>query len=201
MVAGIVLTYMRPFRLGDRVKIAETMGDVVEKTLLVTRVRTIKNVDVSIPNAMVLGSHIINFSSSAKNKGLILHTTVTIGYDVPWKKVHELLLSAANESNNLLKEPSPFILQTSLDDSYVSYELNVYTNQPTLMAKIYSDLHQNIQDRFNEAGIEIMSPHYSAVRDGNATAIPEEYLPKGYSPKHFRILPLDKLFGRKENSD
>lgn len=201
MVAGVVLTYMRPFKLGDRVKIAETMGDVVEKTLLVTRVRTIKNVDVSIPNAMVLGSHIINFSSSAKNKGLILHTTVTIGYDVHWKKVHELLLSAANESNNLLKEPSPFILQTSLDDSYISYELNVYTNQPILMAKIYSDLHQNIQDKFNEAGIEIMSPHYSAVRDGNATAIPEEYLPKGYSPKPFRILPFGKLFGHKENSD
>ena len=201
MVAGVVLTYMRPFRLGDRVKIAETMGDVMEKTLLVTRIRTIKNVDVSIPNAMVLGSHIINFSSSAKNKGLILHTTVTIGYDANWKKVHELLLSAASETNNVLKEPSPFILQTSLDDSYVSYELNVYTNQPALMAKIYSDLHQNIQDKFNEAGIEIMSPHYSAVRDGNATAIPEEYLPKGYSPKPFRILPLSKLFNHKENSD
>ena len=201
MVAGIVLTYMRPFKLGDRVKIAETMGDVVEKTLLVTRVRTIKNVDVSIPNAMVLGSHIINFSSSAKNKGLILHTTVTIGYDVPWKKVHELLLSAASETDSVVKEPSPFILQTSLDDSYVSYELNVYTNHPELMAKIYSDLHQNIQDKFNEAGIEIMSPHYSAVRDGNATAIPDEYLPKGYSPKPFRILPFGKLFDHKENSD
>jgi small-conductance mechanosensitive channel len=194
IVAGVVLTYMRPFKIGDRVKIADTMGDIIEKTLLVTRVRTIKNVDISIPNAMVLGSHIINFSSSAKDKGLILHTSVTIGYDVHWKKVHELLLSAAKQTENTLTEPSPFILQTSLDDSYVSYELNVYTEKPGIMAKIYSELHQNIQDKFNEAGVEIMSPHYSAVRDGNSTAIPEDYLPKGYTPKSFRILPFGNLF-------
>lgn len=193
MVAGVVLTYMRPFRIGDRVKIADTMGDIIEKTLLVTRVRTIKNVDISIPNSMVLGSHIINFSSSAKEKGLILHTTVTIGYDVPWKKVHELLIAAAKSSDNILDNPAPFILQTSLDDSYVSYELNAYTGSPGTMAKTYSEIHQNIQDRFNEAGIEIMSPHYSAVRDGNQTAIPEDYLPKGYRPKPFRILPFSGL--------
>ncbi len=196
IVAGVVLTYMRPFKIGDRVKIADTMGDIIEKTLLVTRIRTIKNVDVSIPNAMVLGSHIINFSSSAKDKGLILHTSVTIGYDVQWKKVHELLISAAKQTENILTEPAPFILQTSLDDSYVSYELNVYTEKPGIMAKIYSELHQNIQDKFNEAGVEIMSPHYSAVRDGNSTAIPEDYLPKGYTPKSFRILPFGNLFNK-----
>jgi small-conductance mechanosensitive channel len=201
MVAGVVLTYMRPFKIGDRVKIADTMGDIIEKTLLVTRVRTIKNVNVSIPNAMVLGSHIINFSSSAKEKGLILHTSVTIGYSVPWKKVNSLLLSAASGTENILKEPAPFILQTSLDDSYVSYELNVYTDKPGIMAQIYSDLHQNIQDKFNEAGVEIMSPHYSAVRDGNATAIPDEYLPKGYTPQPFRILPLGNIFKPKGNAD
>jgi small-conductance mechanosensitive channel len=198
MVAGVVLTYMRPFRIGDRVKIADTMGDIMEKTLLVTRVRTIKNVDVSIPNAMVLSSHIINFSSSAKKRGLILHTTVTIGYDVPWKKVHELLVSAAKSSENILDTPEPFILQTSLDDSYVSYELNAYTDKPNLMAKSYSELHQNIQDKFNEAGVEIMSPHYSSIRDGNQTAIPEDYLPKGYVPRPFRILPFGKFFNEKD---
>jgi len=200
MVAGVVLTYMRPFKFGDRVKIADTMGDVIEKTLLVTRVRTIKNVDVSIPNAMVLGSHIINFSSSAKDRGLILHTSVTIGYNVPWKKVNSLLLSAASETENILKEPAPFILQTGLDDSFVNYELNVYTDKPGIMAKIYSDLHQNIQDKFNEAGVEIMSPHYSAVRDGNAAAIPDEYLPKGYTPQPFRILPFGNMFKSKGNT-
>lgn len=187
MVSGIVLTYMRPFKIGDRVKIAETTGDVVEKNLLVTRVRTIKNVDITIPNAMVLSSHIINFSSSASQIGLILHTTVTIGYDVPWQKVHELLLSACDENESILKEPKPFVLQTSLDDFYVSYELNVYTNDSNRMAVTYSQLHSAIQDKFNQVGVEIMSPHYSAVRDGNQTTIPEDYLPKNYKSPSFKI--------------
>lgn len=187
IVAGIVLTYMRPFKLGDRVKIADTMGDVIEKTLLVTRVRSIKNVDISIPNSMVLSSHIINFSSSAQDSGLILHTSVTIGYDAPWKQVHALLNAAADATENILKDPKPFVFQTSLDDFYVSYELNAYTDAPNAMAKIYSELHQNIQDKFNEAGVEIMSPHYAAVRDGNQTAIPETYLPKTYQAPAFRV--------------
>lgn len=144
IVAGVVLTYMRPFKIGDRVKIADTMGDIIEKTLLITRVRTIKNVAITIPNAMVLGSHIINFSSSATNRGLVLHTGVTIGYDVPWRQVHELLISAATMTEHILHDPKPFVLQTSLDDFYVSYELNAHTDQPNSMAKIYSQLHQNI---------------------------------------------------------
>lgn len=202
IVAGTVITYMRPFKIGDRVKIADTVGDVVEKTLLVTRIRTIKNVDVTVPNSMVLGSHIINFSSSADKRGLILHTAVTIGYDVPWVKVHKLLISAAEATENLLKEPKPFVYQTSLDDSYVSYEINAYTDKPNIMAGIYSELHQNIQDKFNEAGVEILSPRYSSVRDGNTTTIPDSYLPKSYSPPGFRIFPWTSAPGKgKPDSD
>jgi small-conductance mechanosensitive channel len=187
MVAGIILTYMRPFKLGDRVKIADAVGDVIEKTLLVTRLTTIKNVEITIPNAMVLSSHIINYSSSAKDLGLVLHTTVTIGYDAPWRKVHELLISAVEATEGALKEPAPYVLQTALDDFFVHYELNCYTNEPNMMAKIYSELHQNIQDRFNEAGVEIMSPHYSSLRDGNKATIPEEHLPKSYRAPVFRV--------------
>jgi len=194
MVGGIVLTYTRAFQIGDRVKIGDAIGDVMEKTLLVTRVRTIKNVDISIPNAMVLSSHIVNFSSSAQEHGLILHTAVTIGYDVPWRQVHELLLAAAVATTPILKEPKPFVLQTSLDDFYVSYELNAYTDQPAVMARTYSELHQNIQDKFNEAGVEILSPHYGAMRDGNRSAIPDDYLPKGYEAPPFRVWPLQDLF-------
>ncbi|MFH0734670.1 MAG: mechanosensitive ion channel family protein [bacterium] len=190
IVAGVVLTYMRPFKIGDRVKIAETIGDVIEKTLLVTRVRTIKNVDITVPNSMILGSHIINFSSSVHNNGLILHTTVTIGYDVPWTKVHELLIAAAVSTTNIITDPKPFVLQTGLDDFYVSYEINAYTLLPNIMALTYSELHSNIQNKFNEAGVEIMSPHYSAVRDGNQTTIPEDYLPKSYTAPSFRITDL-----------
>jgi len=196
IVAGVVLTYMRPFSLGDRVKIADTVGDITEKTLLVTRIRTIKNVDVTIPNALVLGSHIINFSSSAmKPPPLILHTSLTIGYDAPWQKVHELLIAAAKQTTHILETPEPFVLQTSLDDFYVRYEINAYTGAPNKMASIYSELHQHIQDQFNEAGIEIMSPHYTQIRDGNKTTIPDQYLPKGYHAPAFKIGPLSTLFG------
>lgn len=182
VVAGTILTYMRAFNVGDRVKIADTMGDVIEKTLLVTRVRTAKNADITIPNSMVLGSHIINYSSSSQ---LILNTTVTIGYDVPWRQVHELLIAAARATDRIVADPKPFVLQTALNDFSVSYELNAYTDAPSSMATVYSGLHANIQDRFNEAGVEIMSPHYSTLRDGNMTTIPADYLPSDYqSPAH-----------------
>ena len=187
IVAGVILTYMRAFSLGDRVQIADTMGDVVEKTLLVTRIRTIKNVDITIPNAMVLGSHITNYSSSSQQYGLILHTTVTIGYDAPWRQVHQLLIDAATATENILQLPAPFVLQTSLDDFYVSYQINAYTDRPALMARTYSELHQNIQDRFNEARVEIMSPHYSTLRDGNQTTIPPDYLPDDYRTPGFKF--------------
>lgn len=177
-VAGIILTYMRAFRVGDRVKISDTTGDIIEKTLLVTRVRTIKNEDVTIPNAMILGSHIVNYSSMVDAMGLILHTSVTIGYDVPWRKIHECLIIAAGNTEHIMKDPAPFVLQTALNDFYVSYELNAYTDQPARMAAIYSGLHQNIQDSFSEAGIEIMSPHYTSLRDGNKTTIPEAHFAK-----------------------
>jgi small-conductance mechanosensitive channel len=192
VVAGVILTYMRALNLGDRVKIADTVGDVVEKNLLVTRIRTIKNVDITIPNTMVLGSHVINYSSSAKSYGLILHTSVTIGYDAPWRKVHELLISAAVATENILELPAPYVLQTSLDDFYVNYELNAYSDKPSVMARTYSELHQNIQDKFNEAGVEIMSPHYSQLRDGNQTAIPGEYLQEDYSAPSFRVSRIDR---------
>jgi small-conductance mechanosensitive channel len=194
IVAGVALTYMRPFKTGDRVRIADTMGDVVEKTLLITRVRTIKNVEVTIPNSMVLGSHMVNLSALAQQTGLILHTSVTIGYDAPWRKVHEFLIEAARATRDIMAEPAPFVLQTSLNDFSIAYELNAYTANVKELLKIQSELHQNIQDRFNDAAVEIMSPTYSAIRDGNQATIPEDYLPKTAAVKGFRILPPE-IFG------
>jgi small-conductance mechanosensitive channel len=192
VISGLVLTYMRSFRIGDRVKIADAIGDIVEKSLLVTRIKTVKNVEITIPNAVVLNSHIINFSTSALAEGLILHTEVTIGYDVPWRKVHELLIHAATQAEGVLKEPAPFVYQTSLDDSYVRYQINAYTRESNRMAAIYSAIHQNIQDAFNQAGVEIMSPAFSAIRDGNTTTIPSEARPLGYEAPHFRISHFEK---------
>ncbi|MDK2910420.1 MAG: hypothetical protein PWR20_1987 [Bacteroidales bacterium] len=187
MVAGLVITYMRPFKIGDRIKIGDVTGDVVEKTLLVTRIRTIKNEVITIPNSSVLNGNTTNYSVEAMEKGLIIHTTVTIGYDVPWKNVHKALIDAALRTDLILDEPKPFVLQTSLDDFYVSYQINAYIREVGKQALIYSNLHQNIQDVCNEMGIEILSPHYRAARDGNMTTIPADYLPKDYKSPSFNV--------------
>jgi small-conductance mechanosensitive channel len=187
IIAGIVLTYMRLFKINDRVKIGDVTGDVIEKSLLVTRIRTVKNEIISIPNSTVMSSHTINYSSDTPDRGLILHTSVTIGYDAPWKDVHQALLTAADRTEMLLKEPKPYVLQTSLEDFYVAYQINAYTKDANKQASIYSELHKNIQDSFNEAGLEIMSPHYRAARDGNATTIPADYLDKDYKAPGFNV--------------
>lgn len=192
MVAGLVITYMRPFKIGDRIKIAQTSGDVIEKSLLVTRIKTSKNEIITIPNSSILAGNTVNYSSDVKNEGLIIYTTVTIGYDVPWKNMHEALIEAALKTQFILKEPKPFVLQTSLDDFYVSYQINSYTKTPNKQARIYSNLHQNIQDVCNERGIEILSPHYRSSRDGNMTTIPSNYLPKDYEVPAFNV-NLNKL--------
>ncbi len=187
MVAGLVITYMRPFKIGDRIKLADISGDVIEKTLLVTRVRTIKNEIITIPNSSVLTGNTTNYSAEAQERGLIVHTTLTIGYDVPWKIMHEALLEAASRTEMLLRQPAPFVLQTSLDDFYVSYQLNAYTREASKQALIYSALHQHIQDVCNERGIEILSPHYRAARDGNTSTIPPDYLPSDYQAPGFNV--------------
>lgn len=189
MVAGLVITYMRPFKIGDFIKIGDVSGEVIEKTALVTRIRTPKFEDITIPNATVLSSTSINYSANTKEdaKGLVVHSTVTIGYDVPWPDVHKALISAASKTDFIESTPVPFVLQTGLDDFYVCYEINAYTKEPQKQPLIYSSLHQNIQDSFNEAGIEIMSPHYKALRDGNNTTIPEHYLDNNYETPAFNI--------------
>lgn len=186
IVAGIILVYTRAFKLGDCIQINDTLGDVVEKTLLVTRVKTPKNVVVTVPNSLVLSTHILNYSNtptSAAAPGLVVHTTVTIGYDVAWSTVEGLLIEAARRTQGLLSEPSPFVLQTSLDDFYVAYEINAYTTQSHQLPRLNSDLHRHIQDTFNDAGVEIMSPHYRAQRDGSASTVrPAPTLPD--APPH-----------------
>lgn len=171
IIAGMVITYMRPFRKGDRIKVDDTVGDIIEKTPLVTRIRTPKNEVVTVPNSFIMSSKSVNYTTSAREFGLILHTEVTIGYDVPWRQVHRLLIEAALATEGILDNPQPFVLETGLNDWYPVYQLNAYTRDAQRMAVIYSQLHQNIQDRFNEEGVEIMSPTYIATRDGNATTV------------------------------
>lgn len=172
IIAGIVLTYMRLFKINDRVKIGDAVGDVIEKSLLVTRIRTIKNEIVSIPNSTVMNSHTINYSIESRNKGLIMHTTVTFGYDIDRNLAEAVLLEAAGRTELLLTDPAPFVLQTGFEDFYVSYQINAYTKKAARQAYIYSELNKNIMDCCYEHGIEMLSSHYSSIRDGNDMAMP-----------------------------
>ena len=171
VIAGWVITYMRPFKKGDRIKLNDTVGDIIEKTPLVTRIRTPKNEIVTVPNSFIMSTQSINYTRSASDFGLILHAEVTIGYDVPWRLVHRMLIDAALKTKGIMHDPRPFVLETGLNDWYPVYQINAYTREAQRMAAIYSELYQNIQDRFNEEGVEIMSPTYVATRDGNASTV------------------------------
>jgi len=200
LIAGVSLTYMRSFRIGDVIKVGDSTGVVLERRLYITRLKTFKNEVITIPNGIILTSHVTNLSQEVKKgDGLILHTSVTIGYDAPWETVHHLLIEAANRTKHVLKSPSPFVLQTALNDFYVAYELNAYTDAPEIMPWVYGELHKNIQNTFNEGGVEIMSPHHTQIRDGNHTTIPADYLPPDYEAPAIRIANMEHN-GKKENT-
>jgi small-conductance mechanosensitive channel len=162
MVAGMVITYMRPFKIGDRIQLNETVGFVVEKSAMVTRIVTHKNEYVTFPNLMVLSSKIVNYHTSTdeNEEGLILYADVTMGYAVPWRQVHEILLAAARKTALVEEKPEPYVLQTALDDYYARYQINLYTKAVEKAPAIYSELYQNLQDGFTEAGISLTAPSY-----------------------------------------
>jgi len=160
IIAGYMMTYRRAFRVGDRVKIGDTIGDVTKMRLQVTHVQTVKNEEVTVPNSTILGSDVVNFSALARSLGLILHTSVSVGYGTPWRQVEALLLMAAERTTGLMRQPRPFILQRALETFAVTYELNAYSDNAQAMASLYTDLHRNILDVFNEYGVQIMTPAY-----------------------------------------
>ncbi len=162
IIAGYSLLYRRPFKIGDRIRIADTVGSVTELRVLTTRLQSLKNEEIVIPNTMVLNEEVINYSARAREQGLILHTTVGIGYETPWRQVEAMLKEAAERTGGLLKQPKPFVLQHALGDFAVTYEINAHCNDANNMAQIYSALHRNILDVFNEYGVAIMTPSYIA---------------------------------------
>jgi small-conductance mechanosensitive channel len=168
LIAGIVMTYMRPFQIGDRIKINDITGFVVERGPMNMRIRTHKNEYVSFPNQMILNTSVINFNSSttAGLDGYIVHAVVTMGYDFPWNKVHEILINAALKTENTEKTPAPFVNQTKLDDFYCWYEINAYTKNVSMLPAIYSELFRNIQDGFAAANISMYAPHYEVYTKG-----------------------------------
>jgi small-conductance mechanosensitive channel len=162
IIAGYTMTYRRAFKDGDRIRIGDTVGTVTARRVLVTHLRTSKNEEAVIPNSLVLNSEIINYSTLARRDGLIMHTTVGIGYEVPWRQVEAMLLIAAERTTGLRTDKQPFVQQTLLGDYAVTYELNVYCDQVDRIIDLYSELHRNIQDVFNEYGVQIMTPSYES---------------------------------------
>jgi len=160
IIAGYMMTYRRALKVGDRVKIGDAFGDVIDLRLQVTHLRSVKNEEIIIPNAQILAGDVINYSSLARQDGLILHTQVGIGYETPWRQVEAMLLDAADRTPELSKEPSPFVLEKALGDFAVTYELNAYSSNVQAMARLYAELHRNILDVFNEYGVQIMTPAY-----------------------------------------
>jgi len=178
IIAGYTLTYRRAYRVGDRVRIGDSLGDVEEIRLQATFVRSIKNEMFIIPNSEVLNTSVTNYSALAKRRGLILHTTVGIGYETPWRLVESMLLESARRTSRLLREPAPFVLQTSLGDFAIAYEINAYCEEPNAIEAIYSDLHRNILDIFNEQGVQIMTPAYISDPAEPKLVPPDQQFPK-----------------------
>ncbi|HYN04804.1 MAG TPA: mechanosensitive ion channel domain-containing protein [Vicinamibacteria bacterium] len=173
IIAGYSMTYRRAFRLGDRIRVGEIFGDVTEIRLQVTNVRSLRNEEIVVPNSTLLNSNVVNYSALARSSGLILHTTVGIGYETPWRQVETMLLLAAERTPGLAPEPAPFVLQMSLGDFCVVYEINVYCDTPARMEPLYTALHQNILDVFNEYGVQIMTPAYEGDTE-QAKLVPKE---------------------------
>ena len=174
LISGMVLTYMRPFCVGDFIKIGEILGTVMEKTPFAIRIMTPKNEEVTIPNAGIMSAHTVNYSHSARENRLVLYATVTVGYDTPWRQVHELLLAAASRTRHVLAEPQPYVLQRALDNFFAEYQINIYVTEEKLMPRIYSELYENIQDVFKEAGLDMTSPAYQNFRGENHLQITQK---------------------------
>ena len=159
-IAGYLIIYRRAFRVGDVVRIGGTFGQVLSVRAQVTHVRTLKNEEVVVPNSLILNSEVVNFSSFTRERGLILHTTVGIGYETPWRQVEAMLLAAARRTEGLLTEPPPFVLLKELGTFSILYELNAYSADASSITRLYSAMHRNVLDVFNEHGVQIMTPAY-----------------------------------------
>ena len=166
LVSGLVIVYSRSCKPGDVVRVGDIEGLVTVVGVLSTKIVTRKREEITVPNAVLVSTSITNYSRLAREHGAMISTTVTIGYDAPWRQVHELLLRAADRTKDVKKTPAPFVYQRSLSDFYVEYELRAHIENPQERLPILSALHAEIQDAFNEAGVQIMSPHFESQPDG-----------------------------------
>jgi len=189
IIAGYMMTYRRAFKVGDRVKIGEAVGDVIEMRLQVTHLRSVKNEEIVIPNSQILSGDVLNYSSLAREQPLILHTEVGIGYETPWRLVEAMLLDAAARTSGLAADARSFVLMKRLGDFAVTYELNVPCRDVPGMAALYTSLHQQILDVFNEHGVQIMTPAYEGDPEVPKVVAPKDWYPApSAAPRDTKVL-------------
>ena len=166
LISGIIITYMRPFLVGDFVRIGDQEGEVVEKNAFITRLRDIKGNLVTVPNNSILSQQTVNYTAAARDgKGSIVHSTFTFTYHVPRETVEAYLLEGAARCELLEKNPKPFVLYTALEDFYTQYEINGYTKETARLFAVYSELHRNIIDVFHEHNLDPTSSHFIKVQE------------------------------------
>ena len=173
LMSGLVLIYSRALRVDDFVKVGDEMGVVKEMNILSTKIVNMSNEEITIPNALLVSKSIKNYTNMSLEKSTMISTKVSIGYNYPWRQIHLLLCNAALKTSGLRQDPEPFVIQNSLADFYVQYELYAYVDRPLDRVTILSELHATIQDQFNAHGIQIMSPHFMTQPD-NEVLVPKE---------------------------
>jgi small-conductance mechanosensitive channel len=174
ILSGLMVTYSRALKVGDFVKVANIEGTVTELGTLATRITTPRNEEITIPNSLVLSDATTNFSRNG-DQGVFTSTGVTIGYDTPWRQVHALLQLAASRTEGIRSTPKPTVMQVALEDFYVNYRLFLVLEQPQRRLRVLAALHANIQDAFNEFGVQIMSPHYESDPSGQKVVAPDQW--------------------------
>ena len=178
LMSGIVVIYSRALRPGEFVRVGDDTGTVMDVGMLSTRILTRRHEEITVPNAVLVATKTINYSRHASDDGLTVGTTVTIGYDAPWRQVHAMLLSAAERTAGVRKDPAPRVWQKALSDFYVEYELLFNLDHPEDRLPILSELHMHIQDAFNEQGVQIMSPHFEGQPNEKVVVPKSLWFPK-----------------------
>jgi small-conductance mechanosensitive channel len=187
LLAGVLLTYTRAFRVGEVVSIDGVYGKVTETTLLTTRLMTMGNEQVTIPNSKILTAAVTNYSAHGQGQGVAMIVTATIGYDVDWRTVHKLLIEGARRTEQIITDPAPKVLEQAFGNYSVEYHLRAWTNTSEGIFDTHAELRRNILDAFAEAGIEIMTPTILSHRDASELAVPTELFPSRPQPRGIRI--------------
>jgi small-conductance mechanosensitive channel len=183
IMSGLFVVYSKALKTGEWVKVTDTEGEVLDVGLLAAKIRTIEGQEVTIPNSVLVGTSTVNFTRLGHPDGMVVSSTVTIGYDASWRQVHALLLRAADRTPNIRKHPAPYVLQRQLSDFYVEYTLIARLEDEKRRIESLSDLHSQIQDAFNEFGVQIMSPHYMVQPDASVVVPPAKWHVPPAEPK------------------